>query len=238
MSSVRWAVGLGVRRVGTIVAVAGVAIGAGACGSSGTKPAAVPKTTTTMAHTTVMNDCASIKGSVAHVGGYTMVAVLGPAEMMYTQAQVAKDHPKTGEVMLSGQMMGGDMGSSTTATGGMGATTTAMGGMGSPTTSMGGMGATTTPMTAAPGAMNGVTRHLEVHVCSADGKVVTNAHPSISLKDSAGGMTTTVPVATMQGIDAGTSDFHYGNNVSVTAGHDYVATVTLGNAVAHFTLMA
>ena len=35
-----------------------------------------------------------------------MVSIAGPNEAMYTVAQARKLHPKTGEIMVSGQMMG------------------------------------------------------------------------------------------------------------------------------------
>jgi hypothetical protein len=84
------------------------------------------------------------------------------------------------------------------------------------------------------GAMSNATgssvRHLEVHICSKDGsQVVRNASPSISLTDTtANGAPQTVPVAVMQGVGQGVADLHYGNNVSMPAGHTYLAIVSLG----------
>ncbi len=47
-----------------------------------------------------------------------------------------------------------------------------------------------------------------------------------------------VPVATMEGIGEGVSDFHYGNNVELTTGHHITVTVTLNGqrAVFHTTV--
>jgi hypothetical protein len=71
-------------------------------------------------------------------------------------------------------------------------------------------------------------RHLEVHICSAGGAVVTGAHPTIVIDDpKAATMTTSIPIATMEGVTAGASDYHYGNNVALTAGHAITVTVSL-----------
>ena len=73
-------------------------------------------------------------------------------------------------------------------------------------------------------------RHLEVHICSKDGgQVVQNASPTITLTDTtANGAPQSVPVAVMQGVGQGASDLHYGNNVSLPAGHSYLVIVSSG----------
>ena len=43
---------------------------------------------------------------VTVVGKYVMVSIAGPNEAMYTVAQARKLHPKTGEIMVSGKMIG------------------------------------------------------------------------------------------------------------------------------------
>ena len=237
------------RRVGISAAIVGAGFGIAACGSSTTKSGTAPSTTA--AAPSMGKDC-TMSGSIAHAGRYTMVAVLGPSETMYTQAEVAKQHPASGEVMLRGVMT---MAGGTPTTMAMSAstpTTMAMAG-GTPTTSM--MGSTTTsmtgsqdtmqstmttaPMTTAPMTGAAVTRHLEVHICSSDGRVVTNADPTITLRDAAaGGAPTKISVATMQGIGQGVSDLHYGNNVPAARGHHYIVTVTLDGAVGRFSLTA
>ena len=86
------------------------------------------------------------------------------------------------------------------------------------------------------GAMSNVSgpaasvRHLEVHICSSDGsQVVQNAAPSITLTDTtANGAPQSLPVAVMQGVGQGASDLHYGNNVSMPAGHTYLVVVSAG----------
>ncbi len=76
-------------------------------------------------------------------------------------------------------------------------------------------------------AMGGM-RHLEVQICSAKTRaVVTNAHPTIVVADTSSNMTTKVPIAVMEGIGEGVADLHYGNNVTMSAGHRYTITVTL-----------
>ena len=49
--------------------------------------------------------CAS--GTVAKQGPYLFALSIGPTETMYTPAEVKSKHPKTGEVMLAGKMVGG-----------------------------------------------------------------------------------------------------------------------------------
>ncbi len=83
-------------------------------------------------------------------------------------------------------------------------------------------------------------RHLEVHICTHGGAVVTGAHPTIEINDPAAKAMkmTMLPVATMEGIGMGRSDYHYGNNVELTAGHHITVTVTLNaqRAVFHTTV--
>jgi hypothetical protein len=256
------------RRVGVGALVAATAFGAAACGSQAPKAAKTSSPSTTAAPTGKGGDCTETKGSVSTVTGpYTMVASLGPEEMMYTPQQVAAQHPTSGEVMLQGAMGTTGMGSSTTMAAAQSAplattpmqsspTTGMPPGNISTTTSMGGGAAanTTTPMTAAPGAqMNSsmttvtvmpgggasVTRHLEVHICTtADGKVVTKANPTITLAVAGGDNAAEIPVdvAVMQGIGQGTSDLHYGNNVTVAPNTQYAVAVTVGDAIGRFTL--
>ncbi len=74
----------------------------------------------------------------------------------------------------------------------------------------------------------GTQRHLEVHICTPAGKVVTGAHPAITVN---GAM---VPVAVMQGVDEGAADLHYGNNVNLEAGQKVTVVVTLAGQKAVF----
>lgn len=149
---------------------------------------------TASASTGAKSGCAG--SMVVKTKSYVFAATLEPFQQMYTPAQVKAKHIKTGEVMVSGQMMGmhGSMSSE---------------------------------------------RHLEVHICSrASGKVVTAAHPSITFEDlTAKSMKMTmVPIAAMYSIKLGPSDYHYGNNVTVTPGHTYQATVKLNGQTASFKL--
>jgi len=48
-----------------------------------------------------------VSGSIARQGPYVFALAIGPVETMYTPAQVKARHPSTGEVMLSGRMVGG-----------------------------------------------------------------------------------------------------------------------------------
>ena len=90
-------------------------------------------------------------------------------------------------------------------------------------------------------AMKGaLERHLEVHVTSrASGKVVTNVKPLISITDStARTMSTKVNAVAMEGVGAGMSDVHYGNNVALTPGHSYEVSVSINGEKASFTFKA
>ncbi len=88
-----------------------------------------------------------------------------------------------------------------------------------------------------PGASSGSStpRHLEVHICDrATGKVLTGAMPVITLAPSPGRSAQPVPVMVMEGIGAGVSDLHYGNNVTMRRGGAYVITVRVGSDHAVF----
>jgi hypothetical protein len=84
--------------------------------------------------------------------------------------------------------------------------------------------------------MPGTQYHLEVHICTAAGAVVTGAHPKIVVTDNSAKtvMMTNVPIATMQGVGMGLVDYHYGNNVALTAGHKITVTVSLKGESAVF----
>ena len=75
---------------------------------------------------------------------------------------------------------------------------------------------------------SGSQRHLEVHICTPSGKVVTGAHPAITVN---GAM---VPVAVMEGVGEGTADLHYGNNVNLEPGQKVTVVVTLAGQKAVF----
>ena len=89
-------------------------------------------------------------------------------------------------------------------------------------------------------SMGGSMRHLEVQLCSkATGGVIANANPTILVVDnSAKGMMTRVPVAVMEGIGKGIADLHYGNNVSMPAGHRFTITVTMKGERADFRVIS
>jgi len=218
-----------------------------ACGSSaktGTSPATAAPTTAAAVPTQCTRGTGLTRAETT--ASYTMVLDANASEAMYTQAQVAAQHPKTGEVMLRGQMdiMGGSGSSNSTSTTMMEPVTTMaatpmttapMGdsSMNTATTSV--MGDTSETQTSA--GMGGAdVRHLEVHICSrATGKVVQNAQPVITVvDDTSNGMTDHVAVAEMEGIGAGVSDLHYGNNITMPAMHRYTVTVTLNGEQAEF----
>ena len=142
--------------------------------------------------------------------GYVMSLAAGPVEAMYTPTEVASTHPTTGEVMVRGTM---DMQGMSGAGAGM-----------SMSGDMSGMNMS--------GSAGGQVRHLELHICTQSGSVVTDANPTIRLHDTTDGASVAVPIAVMQGVTSGTSDLHYGNNVSVTLGDSYAADITLNGVTA------
>jgi len=91
-------------------------------------------------------------------------------------------------------------------------------------------------------SMGAGNRHLEIHIRSrATGKVVTNVVPTIGLHDkTASSMTmfVKVPAIAMEGVGAGTADFHYGNNVKLIAGQVYEVEVTVNKEGGLFTFRA
>ena len=56
--------------------------------------------------------------------------------------------------------------------------------------------------------------HLEVHICTPSGAVVTGLKPVITVQ-AAGARTTNLPAAIMVGVGAPISDYHYGNDVAL-----------------------
>jgi len=79
--------------------------------------------------------------------------------------------------------------------------------------------------------------HLELHVCSrSSGAVVTGAAPTIWVAE-AKGMAKRLPVAEMEGVRSGRSDYHYGNNVAFAPGSRVTITVVLRGERATFHLV-
>ncbi len=96
-------------------------------------------------------------------------------------------------------------------------------------------------MSSAMSAMTGETeRHLELHVHSRKtGAVVTNVTPQITLTDTTGmTMAAKLDVVSMEGITAGATDLHYGNNVSLKLGDVYTVAVVVKGEKASFTFTA
>jgi hypothetical protein len=90
-------------------------------------------------------------------------------------------------------------------------------------------------------SMGGSSRHVELKILNrSTGKVMTTAHPTIVLldQDMRNAMAVKVPFAAMRGVDAGSSDTHYGNNVDLVGGHRYRVTVTLAGERAVFQVTA
>lgn len=89
------------------------------------------------------------------------------------------------------------------------------------------------------GAMTDVSgpgvQHLEAHICNrSSGAVVTGANPTITVQDvTAGTPSQDMPVAEMQGVTSGASDYHYGNNVVLRSGHTFAITVKLHGETAN-----
>lgn len=127
-------------------------------------------------------------------------------EQMYSKTDAERLKPTSGEIMVSGQMVGG--------TGGM----QAMPGM-----SSNNLMQTGTAM-----------RHLELHVRSkATGQAIHDVDVGMTVADPAGRQRMVVPIAVMYGIAEGLDDWHYGNNVHLLPGH-YVVLVTANHESARF----
>lgn len=165
--------------------------------------------------------------SAAHAvtRSYEMQVEMVLSEPMYTQEEVAKQHPTSGEVMLAGEM-GEPMVNGVPA------------GDGAPMMSPSpGSGMSGSSMSSPSGTS--ARRHLEVHICSrADGHVVADAHPTITMTDTRTRAAQTVPFAAMRGVDEGPEDIHYGNVVEVVAGDPYSIGVTQGREAATVTVTA
>jgi hypothetical protein len=81
--------------------------------------------------------------------------------------------------------------------------------------------------------------HLEVHICTKSGAVVTKLKPDIAVVDPRlRAVNTHLPVAIMVGVGAGLSDYHYGNDVALRPGSRITVTVTVKGqrAVFHATV--
>jgi hypothetical protein len=148
-------------------------------------------------------------GTLIQVGSttsYNLSVVIGSIQAMFTPAQVASQHPKTGEVMFSGQM-------------------TMPPGMDPSTVDMGNMPSMNIPPE---------WRHLEAHIYDKKtGDVVKTLTPVITLTNKFTGMTRPISMVTMQGVIEGPGDFHYGNNVDLPTGQ-YTVTVAVGSESANF----
>lgn len=207
-------------RVFPVLTAAGIALLVAACGqsSSSVKSAADARS----------SDCGMgpVSSHLVRTASYEFVAAAGPLETTYTKAQVAAQHPGSGEMMISGEMQG------------PAAMPMNVGG-GSGTSSTGPMG---TGMSGAPHNpdASGDFRHVEVHICGrTSGRVVQNASPEMRLTDtSPSGLTQTLPIAVMQGVHGGMGDMHYGNNARMVLSHHYSLGVVMHGEHATFDLGA
>jgi hypothetical protein len=96
------------RTIASVLAIGACALVLSAFSIGGAQPLA---RSTQTAKLLLSSDCTVFSrshpsASVTASGGYVMVSIAGPNEAMYTMAQARKLHPKTGEIMVSGQMMG------------------------------------------------------------------------------------------------------------------------------------
>jgi hypothetical protein len=73
----------------------------------------------------------------------------------------------------------------------------------------------------------GPVRHLEVQICARGTRsVITNASPTIVVRDLTKHTVVSLPVAVMEGIGEGVADLHYGNNVAIPRRHRFIITVS------------
>lgn len=227
-------------------ATAGLALPAlaglvGACGGSTASPtaaAAAAATTPTVAATPSTSDSRSAAAAAARAaianeptvtlnqtaGSYKLQLRIGPPVRIYTQAQVTQNHPTSGEELLSGQMPGFN---GTPGAGRFRGTPPA-GGFRGPRATPG-----TRP---GAGAFIASRRSLALYVNdAATSAPVTTAKVTITVVDNTGhGPSINVPVDTLQAVDAGASDFHYGNEVFMPPNRDYTVNVTVNGTAASF----
>ena len=156
--------------------------------------------------TTVHANAAGTVFELASTATYNLVAEIGPIQAMYTPAQVASQHPRSGEEMFSGTMVMPP-------------------GMDPSQVDMGNMPGMNIPPE---------WHHLEVHVFDKEaGTVVKTITPVITVTDEATGKAQQVPLVVMQGIVEGPGDYHYGNNVDLPPGN-YTVTAVIGSETANF----
>jgi hypothetical protein len=154
--------------------------------------------------TTVHANAGGVLIRLGNTSSYNLVAEVGPIQAMYTPSQVASQHPKSGEVMFSGQMVMPP-----------------------------GMDPSHMDMTNMAG-LPPDWHHIEVHIFDKrSGDVVKTLAPTITVTNLATGVTQQVPNVTMQGVVEGPGDFHYGNNVDLPTGK-YTVTVTVGSETTSF----
>lgn len=143
---------------------------------------------------------------LASTSTYDLVAEIGPIQAMYTPAQVSSQHPRSGEVMYSGQMIMPP-------------------GMDPAHMDMGNMAGMSIPPE---------WHHLEVHIFDRKtGDVVKTISPVISVTNDDTGKSQQVPDVAMQGVVEGPGDYHYGNNVDLPSGK-YTVTAVIGSETANF----
>ena len=71
--------------------------------------------------------------------------------------------------------------------------------------------------------------HLEVHYYDkTSGYPVKGLDPVITVTNTSTGQAQTVPIVTMQGINEGARDFHYGNNIQLPSGQYHVTAAANG----------
>lgn len=156
--------------------------------------------------TTVHANSAGTLIQVGSTATYNLAVEIGNIQAMYTPTQVTSQHPKSGEVMFSGQM-------------------TMPPGMDPSQMDMGNMSSMNIPPE---------WRHLEAHIYDKKtGNVVKTLTPVITVTNRSTGVTTPISMVTMQGVVEGQGDFHYGNNVDLPTGQ-YTVTVTVGSESANF----
>ena len=164
---------------------------------------------------------------------YSLDLTVGPAETMISPMDAMK--AQTGEIMVNGGSMmdSGHSMSPGTAMSPMPDMMTTGGGMGQPSAST----ASVAMGMATPGVDQGmpVNHHVEVHITQNDtGAVVNNVTPTFRITDKLTGQSRDLPqVMAMYGVQAGASDFHYGQNVYLPDGA-YEVTVMIGSDTASF----
>jgi hypothetical protein len=72
------------------------------------------------------------------------------------------------------------------------------------------------------------SRHAEAHIYSLEtGEQLTSIRPTNMVNDRTTGVVRSLDVTLMQDVNIGARDLHFGNNIEIPLGHDFLITVRI-----------